>query len=60
MKKISKNEAASYCCEASTVVDVENLVKDSTSIRKIEKNEAASYCCEASEEVDIQKLIPNK
>ena len=29
MKKIKKNVAASWCCEASTVVDVKKLVKKS-------------------------------
>lgn len=27
MKKIKKNVAASWCCEASTVVDIQKLVK---------------------------------
>ena len=27
MKKIKKNIAASWCCEASTVVDIQKLVK---------------------------------
>ena len=28
MKKIKKNIAASWCCEASTVVDIKKMVKD--------------------------------
>lgn len=27
MKKIKKNKAASWCCEASTVVDIKKMIK---------------------------------
>lgn len=27
MKKIKKNKAASWCCEASTVVDIKKMVE---------------------------------
>lgn len=34
MKKIKKNIAASWCCEASTVVDIQNLIKKAEQSRK--------------------------
>lgn len=36
MKKIKKNIAASWCCEASTVIDIQRLVK-SESRKNIDK-----------------------
>lgn len=57
MRKIVKNEAASYCCEAAETVDIEKIIEKKAPIKKIKKVEAASYCCEAAETVDIEKLI---
>ncbi len=57
MRKIEKNEAASYCCEASEIIDVNSLIENTDTMKKIDKVEAASYCCEASDAVDISLLI---
>ncbi len=37
MKKIKKNIAASWCCEASTVVDIKKLVKETKKTEKFKK-----------------------
>ena len=36
MKKIKKNVAASWCCEASTVVDIQKLVKKAQNTQNTE------------------------
>lgn len=37
MKKIKKNVAASWCCEASTVVDIKKMVAKVKSKKKVTK-----------------------
>lgn len=60
MKKIvSKNIAASYCCESSNVFDInsiENEVVNSGLQKRSNSNIAASYCCESSNVIDINDI----
>lgn len=56
---VSKNIAASYCCESSNVVDInsiENEVENSGLQERTNGNIAASYCCESSNVVDINDV----
>lgn len=56
---VSKNIAASYCCESSNVVDinaVENEVANLKLKERTSNNIAASYCCESSNVVNIDEI----
>lgn len=56
---VSKNIAASYCCESSNVVDI-NAVENEIANPKLKEhtnsNVAASYCCESSNVVNIDEI----
>lgn len=56
---VSKNIAASYCCESSNVVDINSIEKEIANSDLQERtngNIAASYCCESSNVVDIDDV----
>lgn len=57
MKKLEKIVSASYCCESSTEVDINQLVDEQFKVKKTEKIDSASYCCESSTAVDIRNLV---
>lgn len=59
MKRILAKDmkSASYCCEASETVSVEELNKCENLKRELAKDmKSASYCCEASETVSVNEL----